>query len=156
MIMTIPDGTIIVREGEANMDMYKIIHGHVEAYSGYGTDHENIIGILSTGKYFGEIGLLTQKPSIYTIIAYKDVVVMRITMADMESYIKNNQRDILNIMKEMAIATCNLKYSMDRFVSDIISGKITEEEMKLYKEKLSKQFIKESLFDMEINSENVK
>lgn len=38
MLMKIPEGTVIIREGEVNMDMYKIISGNAEIYTGYGTD----------------------------------------------------------------------------------------------------------------------
>ncbi|MCR5343792.1 MAG: hypothetical protein K6E70_10580 [Butyrivibrio sp.] len=37
MMMKIPEVTVIIREGEVSMDMYKIISGHVELYTGYRT-----------------------------------------------------------------------------------------------------------------------
>ncbi len=139
--MQIPAGTVILTEGEVNMDMYKILSGSVEVYSGYGTDKEAILGILSKGSYFGEIGLLSQKPAIYTVIAYSDVLVMRVTMEEIDGYIKNNHHDILAIMQHMAEAMYNMKYSMDMVLEDVeLDSKVhgvTE-----YKAFFSKQFAK--------------
>ena len=110
MLMKIPAGTIILKEGEVNMDMYKIVSGSVEAYTGYGTERESILGIMGKGQYFGEIGFFSQKPSIYTILAYSDVAVMRITMNELDDYIRNNHHDIFEIMHKMAETMYNMKY----------------------------------------------
>ena len=141
MIMTIPEGTIILKEGEVNMDMYKIITGSVEAYSGYGTEKESILGIMSKGQYFGEIGLFSQKPSIYTIVAFSDVAVMRITMNELDDYIRNNHHDIYEIMHRMAETMYNMKYSMDMVMDDM--QKVREDRSaSQYKAFFTKQFAK--------------
>ncbi len=145
MIMTIPAGTVIIQEGEVNMDMYKIIGGHAELYSGYGTDREAILGILSKGKYFGELGLLAEKPSIYTVVAYDELYLLRITMYNIEDYIQKNFHDIYEIMKGMAEATYNLKYSMDLFIDDVANGKVKQEDIRKYNQNLAKQLAKYNL-----------
>ena len=141
MLMKIPEGTVIVKEGEANMDMYKIVSGCVEAYTGYGTERESILGILGKGQYFGEIGLLSQKPSIYTIVAYSDVAVMRITMTEIDEYIKTNHHDILEIMQKMAETMYSMKYSMDMVMDDMQLAK-DERMAGQYKAFFAKQFAK--------------
>ncbi|MCR5671520.1 MAG: cyclic nucleotide-binding domain-containing protein [Butyrivibrio sp.] len=140
MLMQVPEGTIILKENEVNLDMYKIVNGCVEVYSGYGTDKEALLGILSKGKYFGEIGLLAQKPAAYTVIAYNDVLIQRITMNDIDSYIKNNHHDILQIMMHMAEAMYDMKYSLDLFMDDL--DKKNDNNAKEYKAYFSKQFAK--------------
>ncbi len=119
MLMKIPEGTILLKENEVNMDMYKIAQGCVEVYSGYGTDRETILGILSKGAYFGEIGLLAQKPAVYTVVAYSDLLVQRITMTEIDDYILHNHHDIVAIMQHMAESLYNMKYSMDMAVEDM-------------------------------------
>ena len=85
MMMKIPAGTVIIQEGESNMDMYKIISGHAEIYTGYGTEYESILAIKSKDDYFGEMGLFTGgKPAVYTVVAYSDLLLMRITEADID------------------------------------------------------------------------
>ena len=119
MLMKIPEGTVILTEGEVNMDMYKIVSGCAEAYTGYGTDKESVLAILGKGQYFGEIGLLAQKPSVYTIVAYSELLVMRITMSELDEYIKNNHHDIYEIMAKMAETMYNMKYSLDMVMDDM-------------------------------------
>jgi CRP-like cAMP-binding protein len=122
MMMKIPEGTVIIREGEVSMDMYKIISGHVELYTGYRTKKETILGIQSKDSFIGEVGLLAQKPAIYTAVAFSDVVVLRITMAEIDLYMQENHRDAMAIMTKMAQSMYSLKYSMDSFVDDLIKG----------------------------------
>ena len=74
--------TIIVREG-SNTDMYKIISGHAEVYVGFGTKQEALIRIIGPQSCFGEIGMLLDKPSIYTVRAYSDILALRIRKEDM-------------------------------------------------------------------------
>ena len=145
MMMKIPEGTIILQEGEVNMDMYKLIQGSVEVYCGYGTENESILGILSKGSYFGEIGLLAQKPAVYTVVAYSDILVNRITMSEIDEYIKTNHHDILEIMKHMANTMYNMQYSMNLAFDDMEKkNKFNSkpEELKEYKAFFSKQFAK--------------
>ncbi|MBR6329697.1 MAG: cyclic nucleotide-binding domain-containing protein [Lachnospiraceae bacterium] len=118
-MMKIPEGTVVIREGETCLDMYKIVHGSVEVYTGYGTEKEAILGILSKDDFFGEMGLLTGKPSLYTVVAYNEILVLRITEATIDSYLENNRRDAFLIMKKMAESMYNLKYGMDLFMNDV-------------------------------------
>ena len=118
MVMEIPAGTVIIQEGERNMDMYKILEGNVELYTGYGTKDETILGIQSKDSYFGEVGLLAEMPAIFTVVAFSDIVVQRITMTEITSYFKNNHEDALAIMKKLAKSMYSLKFSMESYAND--------------------------------------
>lgn len=120
MLTKVPQGTVIISEGEASMDMYKIVSGHVELYTGYGTPNESVLGIKSKNDYFGEMGLLTEgKPAIYTVVAYSDVLILRITSADIDEYIQQNHVDALRLMKHLADSMYALKFSMDLLLKDM-------------------------------------
>ena len=101
-IYEIPPDTMILREGEINLDMYKIVSGHVEMYTGYGTPNEVLIGLLGPGTCFGEFGILTGQPAIYTIITYSKTKILRVTEGLMGDFIQENKDDILQIMRNMA------------------------------------------------------
>lgn len=58
--------------------MYKIVSGRAALYLQYGTENEYLIGVLSDGKCFGEVSVLTGKPSPYSVVAISDIMVMRI------------------------------------------------------------------------------
>ncbi len=95
------------------MDMYKLESGNCEVYTGYGTEHESILGILSKGAYFGEIGFFAQKPSIYTVISYTDVLIDRIIITEFQKYAQEHYEDMLSLMKNMTDSMYNLKFNMD-------------------------------------------
>ena len=101
-LVTFPAESMILKEGEVNLDMYKIIQGKAELYMGYGTDKEVLIGIIGSGTCFGELGLLLHSPAIYTVIAYTDVYALRVTEDRIASFITENQTTTLQIMKNMA------------------------------------------------------
>ena len=54
-LLKLPEGTMILCEGELNLDMYKILDGHAEVYMGYGTENETFIGIIGPQSCFGEL-----------------------------------------------------------------------------------------------------
>ena len=101
-IVTFPADSLILKEGEVNLDLYKIIQGRAEIYVGYGTENEVLLGIIGPGACIGELGLLMQLPAIYTVIAFSDVYAMRVTEERMGNFITENQSSVLQIMKNMA------------------------------------------------------
>ncbi|WP_024865099.1 Crp/Fnr family transcriptional regulator [Butyrivibrio sp. FCS014] len=148
MMIKVPEGTVIIREGEANMDMYKIVSGNAEIYTGYETENEAILGIKSKDEYFGEMGLLTGgKPSIYTVVAYSDMLLMRITEADIDEFILKNHSDVYRIMQHMAESMYGLKYGMDMYVKDLEDSK-NNAYLKGFSGYFSKQFAKYNATNM--------
>ena len=81
---------IILKEGGTYEEMYKIISGSVAVYIRYGEKEEHLIGIYSKSKCFGETNVLSGQPSIYTVVAYGDVLLMRITKDSLEEFIRKN------------------------------------------------------------------
>ena len=148
MVIQVPEGTVIMREGEANMDMYKIISGNVELYRGYETKDEAIIGIKSKDDYFGEMGLLTGgKPAIYTVVAYSEVLLLRITEKDIDDFILKNHVDVLRIMRGMANSMYNIKFGMDMILDDM-ADKESSTKLKDFKGFYSKQLAMYNAFRM--------
>ena len=115
----IPEGMVIIREGEVNLDMYKIIKGNVEIYSDYGTENEVLLGILGKDTCFGEFGLLLRKPAIYTIIAYSDLIVERVTEGTIGDFIQENHDSVLQIMKNMANTMMIMQHQISQLSSEL-------------------------------------
>jgi CRP-like cAMP-binding protein len=101
-IITISAEKIILKEGDTDYDMYKILKGNVELYSGYGTEYESLLGIIGPGACFGEFGLLLHKPAPYTAIAYSDIIVYKVSEEKIGEFIRDNQTNVLQMMKSMA------------------------------------------------------
>lgn len=109
----IPADTIILREGEKNDDMYKIISGRAICNINNGTNSEYLLGSLNEGKTFGEYSLLTDNPGIYTVTAYSDMLLLRISRNDFEDFIQMNAANSVNIMRNMAAMMRVMRMNID-------------------------------------------
>lgn len=118
-IYEIPPDTMILKEGEINLDMYKIVSGHVEMYTGYGTPNEVLIGLLGPGTCFGEFGILTGQPAIYTIITYSKTKILRVTEGLMGDFIQENKDDILQIMRNMATNMTRMQHQINQLSREL-------------------------------------
>ena len=118
MIVFKPD-TVILREGEVNEFMFKILKGHAEVYVGYGTTHESLLGIIGEQSCFGEFGLLLKKPAIYTVIAFDEIIAFRISEKDMDNFILENRKNVLDIMKNMANSMFTMRFQIELLMKDI-------------------------------------
>lgn len=101
-ITVFSDNEVMLKEGEICGEMFKIISGSAALYLHFGEENEYLIGILTEGKCFGEVSLLAEKPSPYTVVAVDDVMVMRITAEQFEGFVRDNTRNAVDIMKNMA------------------------------------------------------
>lgn len=110
---------IIIREGGTYEEMYKIISGSVAVYIRYGEKEEHLIGIYSRSKCFGEIHVLSGQPSIYTVVAYDDVLLMRITRDSLEEFIRNNPRNAIDIMQNMVHTNMLMQKNIDLLLDDL-------------------------------------
>ena len=126
-IFEVPEGTVILKEGEINLDMYKIVSGHVEMYTGYGTENEVLIGLIGSGSCFGEFGILTGAPAIYTIITYSKTRLLRITEGLMGDFIQENHEDILKIMRNMATNMTRMQHQINQLSEELAEKNASEE-----------------------------
>ena len=104
---------VVLRQGEVNKDMYKIVSGNAVCYFNYGTDEELVIGNLKDSNTFGEYSLLTDEPEIYTVVAFSDLLVLRIGRSEFEKFITLNASNSIEIMKNMASMLHVMKVNID-------------------------------------------
>ena len=119
MLKQFSENDIILREGDKDECLYKVLSGNVEVYFDYGTDRETVLGILSKGDYFGELGLLTGAPAIYTVVAYNNPLILAVEKDDLLSYVRQNHNDLIAIMENMAGAMLNMKKNIDLLTDDV-------------------------------------
>ena len=122
-IVKFAEASVILREGEINDSLYKIIKGHAEVYVGYGTDQETLISIIGEQTCFGEFGMLLHEPSIYTVIAYSEVYALKITEKEMSGFIMENHGNVLSIMRNMAKTMSVMRKQIEMLLKEIESGK---------------------------------
>lgn len=112
-------GDIIMREGETYDEMYKVVSGSVEVYIRYGEKDEHLIGIYSKSKCFGELNVLSDQAAIYTVVAFDEVLLMRITKEYLEEFIRNNPRNAIDIMKNMVHTTTVMQKNISLLLDDL-------------------------------------
>ena len=110
---------IIIKEGEIYEEMYKIISGSVAVYLRYGEKEEHLIGIYSKPKCFGEPNVLSSQPSIYTVVAYDEVLLMRITKDSLEEFVRNNPRNAIDIMRNMVHTNMLMQKNINLLLDDM-------------------------------------
>lgn len=111
---------IIIREGELNREMYKIISGSAALYLHYGEENELLIGAAGEQKFLGEVSLLAGKPSPYTAVAIDNVMVMRIAEEQSESFFSENTRNAFEMMKNMANKIVMLNKNLDQITDEFL------------------------------------
>ena len=139
-LMKFPQGSVILSEGEVNLDMYKIVKGFAEVYMGYGTENEEIVSIIDEGSCFGEFGLLLKKPSIYTVVAFSDVYALRVTEGEMGDFVQNNHKYIIDIMKNMAENMEVMHMQIELLMEEINEGRKTDEGTKKDVERMTRGY----------------
>ena len=102
---------VILQQGSTEKVLYKIIHGKAIVYLNYGQEDEYIVGILSEQRCFGEFTILCGKPSIYTVVAYSDVLLLRIPEEDFDDFIRNNSANAIGIMRNLANTLVTLSFN---------------------------------------------
>ena len=122
-----PEDSVIIREGEVRNEMYKIVSGKVAVYIKYGEKNEYLLGILSEQQCFGELGILCHQPSIYTVVAVYDVLVMRISANDFDSFLLNNNKNAVDIIRNLSWCVTNLKGNLDLVLEELSNGNETEQ-----------------------------
>lgn len=110
---------IILKEGGTYEEMYKIISGSVAVYIRYGEKEEHLIGIYSKSKCFGESNVFSSQPSIYTVVAYGEVCLIRITKDSLEEFIRRNPRNAIDIMQNMVHTNMLMQKNIALLLDDI-------------------------------------
>ena len=109
---------VILPEGKVNNEMYKIISGRAVCYFKYGTDDEYVLASLKDGSCFGELSLLTGEPSVYTVVAFTDMLIMKITADDFPTFVEMNAKNSVEIMRSMAKIINVLAMNIDMVLSE--------------------------------------
>lgn len=98
-----PAGTIIFKEGESGGCMYDIHFGRVGIYTDYGTPEQKEITILYPNKFFGEMGMIDNKPrSATAVVLDDDTTIEAIYPEDLADLMKENPPKVDMILKHLA------------------------------------------------------
>lgn len=94
---------IIFKEGDSANCMYDIQWGKVGIYADYGTKQEVLLTELGADAYFGEMGLVDDKPRSATAVALEnDTVVSVITVENFANFLYEKPGKVMMIMQQMS------------------------------------------------------
>lgn len=68
---------VVFHEGDQGRTMYEVLDGVLGVYTGYGTEDEQKLTMLTKGQSFGEMAVLESEPRSTTIVALSDDVKLR-------------------------------------------------------------------------------
>ena len=71
LIKKYTEDEIIIREGEAYEEMYKVLSGSAAMYLHYGEENGYLLGLISSQKCFGEVSLFSSRPSPTPLLHWK-------------------------------------------------------------------------------------
>lgn len=80
--VSVPAGSVVVREGETSDRFYVIVSGAVEVTQADGRQGERVLRTEGPGDFFGEIGLLRDVPRTATVTAVTDTELLALDRAD--------------------------------------------------------------------------
>ena len=114
--------SVIVREGDEATDLYKIVSGKAVCYLQYGTDNEYLLGSLKEGASFGEYSILTGKPALYTVVAFTDMLLLRVNKDEFYKFIETNPINAIEIIKAQTQMLERLKFNVYMFNDELHSN----------------------------------
>ena len=90
-------GEVVCREGEPGDTMYYVVQGAVTL-----TREGQVLRVMKTGNYFGEMAMLTKAPRSATATVSEACQLIAITSANIEVVLRENPKVVLTLLKEMA------------------------------------------------------
>ncbi|MBR2928161.1 MAG: DUF2225 domain-containing protein [Oscillospiraceae bacterium] len=118
-VMQYQEDEIILHQGERNRAIYKILSGNVALYMNYGTEDEYLVGLLGFPSCFGEMTILADQPSYYTVVALEETTVLRVPESNFEAFIQSDHRHAMSIMKTMAKNLSLLNVNMNMMIEEL-------------------------------------
>jgi CRP-like cAMP-binding protein len=116
-------GRVIFREGYSGDSLYYIFYGTVGIYVNYGKNDQRMLAELTTGDYFGEMGLLDGGKRTATAVALEnDTVLDCITEAEFDRFMQENPGRVMDIMKRLCHKLRNTTAAYVNLCKDVESA----------------------------------
>ncbi len=89
-----PRGAEIISQGETNVHIYFLVRGEVGMYA----DGEWILTLRRVGDIIGEMSVISEKPSLISIVAHTPVTLFSIRSRDVGQYSDLNPQEVQNVL----------------------------------------------------------
>ncbi|MGN1163404.1 MAG: Crp/Fnr family transcriptional regulator [Candidatus Ornithospirochaeta sp.] len=95
-------GDVIYRQGDEPGEIFFVKYGTVCLYVDYGTDESKLIGFVTEGRVFGELGVIEEKPRTMTVVAKEETIVTVVDKESFPSYVEANPNKLLVVMESLS------------------------------------------------------
>jgi len=118
-----PEGSDIIREGEAGGDLYLIWKGSVEVLKKDPEDPDALpvrLAILNEGESFGDMELIDIQPSVATVRTREETITLILTNGDLYSIERSNLQTFTMIIMNLARDISRRLRTMDAIAAHVI------------------------------------
>ena len=91
-LMRQPAGATIIRQGDPADRFYIITRGEVEVVNGHPSGEEIFLASLGPGEYFGEVGLVHDRPRMASVRAITEVEMMTLDREAFRELLSDSER----------------------------------------------------------------
>jgi CRP-like cAMP-binding protein len=107
------DGEVIFRENDPSDSAYLIMEGHVEIIHERNRDQNTTVAVLGRGEYFGEMGVIDDKPRSATARAKGETSCMSVSHEEFMDMLLNRPQESIELLK---VLFARLRKANDRLM----------------------------------------
>ncbi|MBQ9458662.1 MAG: cyclic nucleotide-binding domain-containing protein [Oscillospiraceae bacterium] len=101
--ITFQKGGVIIREGDFDANIYKLLSGCAAVYANYGKEGEKLLTELREGDYFGEMAVIEITRRSATVVAAEDQTrVAQVDASDLGGYLSEHRSEINGIARHLS------------------------------------------------------
>jgi CRP-like cAMP-binding protein len=93
------DGEVIIRRGDKSDAAYLLTKGQVEIVQARPDGEPEVVAVLNRGEYFGEMGVVDDKPRSATAVAKGPVTCMSVGREEFMDMLLNRPEESIDLLK---------------------------------------------------------
>jgi len=94
-----PRGSVIFAEGDRVDSLYIVLSGRLKVMMGEADGKEVILGIIGQGEFFGEMGLIDDRPRSASVIAIEPCELLSVTRRDFKRCLVENTEVAMTVLR---------------------------------------------------------
>ena len=110
------EGDVIVSDEKEGDELYLMVEGRVKITKNTRDGQENLIALLHSGDFFGELGLIDGRPRSAKVVALEDCITYTLPVADFESLLREQPDFSFRLLQVLSV---RLRAINNRFVQEI-------------------------------------
>lgn len=93
------DGEVIIRRGDKSDAAFLITKGQVQIIQARKDGKSDVVAVLNRGEYFGEMGVIDDKPRSATVVAKGPVTCMSVGRDEFMDMLLNRPEESIDLLK---------------------------------------------------------